>query len=337
MKLFLLKKNKLRYNRFYFAIINGLTLLIVCLLLFFNSNNALAKAPQSEQFYYANNKAISSNLANAIDNIKNQINKLNKSYMTKKQETTKEVNKTAKQDLSTYTHYYYGHLFISKTKLNLNHSKHFLQNINLLYKMGYLPFKTIYFDRQANTVTWQWDASSVPKQLIALTPNGNNSIIYKGAIMAFLHQTNIGIDSYNLHELLKEVYHHGLFKAEKTFVWVLVSQTQPQTLKAWQAGQWILETNVNTGVDNTTPDGNFIIYSRHKYYPMKGIFPITNKPYFDKKVPYVNFFNGAEAIHGFHRYAYGYPQSAGCVELPINNAKRLYKILYVGAIVTIIN
>lgn len=323
-------------KRLNFEILSGFILIIVCLPLFFNFKNALAKVSQNRYSYYSN-KVISSNLEKAIEHIKNQINEFNKSYMSNIQETRKKTNESLNQNLKAYSHYFSNNLLISKNMLNPNHSKHFLENVKLLYKMGYLPFKPISFDKQTYEVRWRWDSSFVPHQLVALLPKSDDSIIYKGAIIAFLHQTRIGIDSYNLHKLLKEVYNHGSFKAKKPFIWILVSQKQPQTLKAWQEGHWILETNVNTGVDNTTPDGNFIIYQRHKYYPMMGIFPTTKKPYFDKKVPYVNFFNGAEAIHGFRRYSYGYPQSAGCIELPISNAKRLYKMLYVGAIVTIIN
>ena len=49
------------------------------------------------------------------------------------------------------------------------------------------------------------------------------------------------------------------------------------------------------------------------------------------------FFHGGMAIHGFKRYAYGYPQSAGCVELPVKTAKEIFPYLYVGTVVTIVN
>ncbi len=37
-------------------------------------------------------------------------------------------------------------------------------------------------------------------------------------------------------------------------------------------------------------------------------------------VPWVNYFNGGDAVHGYPRASYGFPQSNGCVELPIETA-----------------
>ena len=68
---------------------------------------------------------------------------------------------------------------------------------------------------------------------------------------------------------------------------------------------------------------------------MEGTFPGTNIHYDDPDVPWVNYFHNGEAIHGFPRRHYGYPQSAGCVELPIYKAKELYPILYKYAVVTV--
>jgi hypothetical protein len=37
-------------------------------------------------------------------------------------------------------------------------------------------------------------------------------------------------------------------------------------------------------------------------------------------VYWINYFNGGDAVHGFVRASYGFPQSLGCVELPIPTA-----------------
>jgi len=78
-----------------------------------------------------------------------------------------------------------------------------------------------------------------------------------------------------------------------------------------------------------------MIYLRFRKTEMKGTFPGTHIHYDDPDVPWVNYFHGGEAIHGFPRRHYGYPQSAGCVELPIHKAKELYPILYKYAVVTV--
>jgi hypothetical protein len=212
-------------------------------------------------------------------------------------------------------------------------------NINLLYKMGYLPFYAKKVDNNTGMVIWQWNAKRVPIELALLTPKSLQNILYKSAINHFLN--DIGLNNniksrININNLLESAYNKHL-QSSKPFVWVLVNQKLPERLKVWQNGKWVIESNCNTGIDHLTFDGNFIIYARYQKFTMSGISPVNDKPYYDPNVPYVNFFNGNNAIHGFPRYAYGYPQSAGCVELPIKIAKELYHYLYIGAIVTIVN
>ena len=50
-------------------------------------------------------------------------------------------------------------------------------------------------------------------------------------------------------------------------------------------------------------------------------------------MPWVNYFNGGDAVHGYERGSYGFPQSNGCVELPIATAAEVYPMLAVGDIV----
>jgi lipoprotein-anchoring transpeptidase ErfK/SrfK len=57
--------------------------------------------------------------------------------------------------------------------------------------------------------------------------------------------------------------------------------------------------------------------------------------YNDPGVPWVSYFNGGDAVHGFLRGSYGTPQSLGCVELPIATAQRVYSKLALGDIVVV--
>ena len=50
---------------------------------------------------------------------------------------------------------------------------------------------------------------------------------------------------------------------------------------------------------------------------------------------YVSYFDGGEAVHYFPRGSYGFPQSLGCVELPLNDAKRAWPYLTYGSLVTV--
>ena len=57
--------------------------------------------------------------------------------------------------------------------------------------------------------------------------------------------------------------------------------------------------------------------------------------YSDPGIPWVSYFHGGDALHGFLRSQYGYPQSLGCVELPESTAKTAYEYLSYGSLVTV--
>ena len=76
----------------------------------------------------------------------------------------------------------------------------------------------------------------------------------------------------------------------------------------------------NTGVPGAaTQQGIFPIYVRFVATTMIGT-NVDGSHYDDPGVPWVNYFNGGDAVHGYIRPGYGYPQSNGCVELPIATA-----------------
>ena len=55
----------------------------------------------------------------------------------------------------------------------------------------------------------------------------------------------------------------------------------------------------------------------------------------DPGIPWVSYFNGGDALHGFVRGGYGYPQSDGCVEMPPANAAVVYPMTPIGTLVTV--
>jgi len=214
-----------------------------------------------------------------------------------------------------------------------------ITNINYLYKMGYLPFHVINYTQVGDDyeVTYQWDAKHVPRKLVQLSITSPHSILYRSAVLRFMRDYHIQFDPTDTQyasNVLRQAYETG-FTAVKPFVWVYVDQHIPQKVYVWQKGKYIFKSPTNTGVMHTTAVGNFMIYLRFRSTVMEGTFPGTDIHYDDPDVPWVNYFHGGEAIHGFPRRHYGYPQSAGCVELPIYKAKELYPMLYKYAVVTV--
>jgi lipoprotein-anchoring transpeptidase ErfK/SrfK len=119
------------------------------------------------------------------------------------------------------------------------------------------------------------------------------------------------------------------------YTFVTVSQRNPQSLEVHRGNRIALKSAVNTGVSGApTQNGVFAIYERFVSTTMSGTNP-DGSHYSDPGVPWVNYFNGGDAVHGFNRASYGFPQSDGCVELPPATAAVVFKMLAIGDIVIV--
>jgi peptidoglycan hydrolase-like protein with peptidoglycan-binding domain len=117
------------------------------------------------------------------------------------------------------------------------------------------------------------------------------------------------------------------------YTWVSVSEALPETLELHQGHRVVFTTPANTGVPGAeTEQGIFPIYERFVSTTMAGE-DVDGTKYDVPDVPWVNYFNGGDAVHGYPRESYGFPQSNGCVELPIEAAQHIYPMLAVGDIV----
>ncbi|WP_374693414.1 L,D-transpeptidase [Acidithiobacillus sp. AMEEHan] len=109
----------------------------------------------------------------------------------------------------------------------------------------------------------------------------------------------------------------------------------------------------------STPDGTWPVYQRLADTTMHGTFPIRVtktkylslspdqrghyhghlvywQKYVAPNVRFVNYFYDGRAIHFYPRKSYGWPQSAGCVEMPYKNAKHLFHLLHYGDLVSVV-
>ncbi len=119
------------------------------------------------------------------------------------------------------------------------------------------------------------------------------------------------------------------------YTFVTVSESIPETLEVHRGRHVVLSTPANTGVAGATTElGTFPIYARYVSTTMTGTNP-DGSHYSDPGVPWVNYFNGGDAVHGFPRPSYGTPQSNGCVELPIETAARVFPLLSIGDLVIV--
>jgi peptidoglycan hydrolase-like protein with peptidoglycan-binding domain len=119
------------------------------------------------------------------------------------------------------------------------------------------------------------------------------------------------------------------------YTFVTVTESLPETLEVHRDDHVVFSTPANTGVPGAeTAQGVFPIYSRFVSTTMTGT-DVDGTKYTVPDVPWVNYFNGGDAVHGYPRASYGFPQSNGCVELPIEAAAQVYPMLKIGDIVEV--
>jgi peptidoglycan hydrolase-like protein with peptidoglycan-binding domain len=159
----------------------------------------------------------------------------------------------------------------------------------------------------------------------------------RGAVMVFQSFNGLPAtgtpDSRTWARLLSDEAHARSDPRPYTFV--TVSERIPETLQVHEGHHLVLSSPTNTGVAGAgTEIGTFPIYARYTSTTMSGTNP-DGSHYSDPGVPWVNYFNGGDAVHGFPRPSYGTPQSNGCVELPIGTAAQVYGMLSIGDLVIV--
>ncbi len=183
------------------------------------------------------------------------------------------------------------------------------------------------------TFTWRW---SFPSALTSLWQPGAYGVMTKGAVMSF--EQVEGLDTVGrANPLLWPTLIHALLSHSNDphpYTWIQVSMQLPETLWLYSNGQVVLTNPANTGIpqDPTAP-GTYPIYERFTSNYMSGYNP--NGTYYHDLVHWINYFNGGDAVHGFVRASYGFPQSLGCVELPISVAQQVFSQVHIGTLVTI--
>ncbi len=215
----------------------------------------------------------------------------------------------------------------------------------LLAELGYLPLSftpaspltspTQEGNDQVGSFTWRW-----PNQPLALemlwTP-GTNNVITQGAVMNFESQNGLKTDGLAGPQVWTDLLADVQSGKGDALPWdyVLVSQSLPETATVYKDGVEVYSTPVNTGVAGaTTENGTWPVYVRYTVTTMSGTNP-DGSHYSDPGIPWVSYFHGGDALHGFVRSSYGFPQSDGCVEMPVANAQVVYPLTPLGTLVTV--
>src|SRR5664280_2371237 len=214
----------------------------------------------------------------------------------------------------------------------------------LLAQLGYLPVSFSpagpltapqeLAQPQEGTFTWRF---TEPASLVSLWTPGTANVVTKAAVMSFENKHNIQADG----EAGPGVWSQLLADASAgsidtdAYNYVYVSKTLPQRATVYSNGAAVYSTLANTGVPAAeTASGTFPVFEHLTVTTMSGTNPDGTK-YKDPGIPWVSYFNGGDALHGFVRGGYGYPQSVGCVEMPPANAGVVYPYTPIGTLVTV--
>jgi lipoprotein-anchoring transpeptidase ErfK/SrfK len=157
----------------------------------------------------------------------------------------------------------------------------------------------------------------------------------RGAIMAFENSNGMTADGIAGPEVWKALITAAVEGHNNTFgyTFVQVSEGSPESQSTWHNGRVVVSGPVNTGIPQApTAKGVFAVFEHAPSVTMSGTNP-DGSHYNDKGVPYVSYFNGGDALHGFLRASYGSAQSLGCVEMPYSEAAAVYPYTPIGTIV----
>jgi len=188
---------------------------------------------------------------------------------------------------------------------------------------------------------WRW---SMPARLEDLWSQGHYTVVTKGALMAFERVEGLNFAQPRANPLLwptlvSALEHHKV--DPHPYVWIDVSKTLPEHIDLWSNGKIVIHSLANTGIPEApTQDGTFPVYLRYQFHYMSGYNP--NGTYYHDPVHWIAYFNGGDAVHGFYRpLGYGFPQSLGCVELPVMGkdpvAEQVWSYDHIGTLVSVHN
>jgi peptidoglycan hydrolase-like protein with peptidoglycan-binding domain len=210
----------------------------------------------------------------------------------------------------------------------------------LLARRGYLPVmfqgsgqQPLYALSPRNgRFRWRFTA---PAELRSQWRAGEFSTITRGAVMSFEADHGLPIDGVAGRRVWVALTMHRRPPPRVPYTYVVVREASPETITIYRDGRSVFTSPANTGIPQApTALGTYPVYLRYTSTTMEGTNP-DGTHYRDTGVPWVSYFNGGDAVHGFLRGSYGSPQSLGCVELPYAAASVAYGLMNYGTLVTV--
>jgi peptidoglycan hydrolase-like protein with peptidoglycan-binding domain len=220
----------------------------------------------------------------------------------------------------------------------------------LLAQLGYLPLTwtpsgstpaagdrpaqlSAAYHAPAGTFSWQ---GRYPASLTSLWAPGAANLIDVGGIRAFESVQGLPMDGVAGPAVWRDLLRAAAKGQDNPngYSYALARKGSPETLTIWHDGHVVLHTLANTGIAAApTADGTYPVFARLPFQIMKGTNP--DGSHYADPVRNVAYFNGGDAVHYFPRASFGWPQSLGCVELPLAQSAVAYRYLTYGSLVTV--
>ena len=185
--------------------------------------------------------------------------------------------------------------------------------------------------------TFAWRYPNTPHQLEALWHEGEPNALVRGAVMKFenAHEmTTDGVAGPGVWKALLEDAIAGKQTGEP-YSYVYVHRAVPETATLWSAGRTLVKTPANSGVPGAETElGTFPVFEHIPEGTMTGTNP-DGSHYVDPGIKWISYFNGGDALHYYVRGSYGFPQSNGCIEMPLGAAAAIWPHTPIGTLVTI--
>jgi L,D-transpeptidase catalytic domain len=221
----------------------------------------------------------------------------------------------------------------------------------LLANLGYLPLR---FNTQGAipaptpasqeeaavnppTGSFEWRYGNVPAALRGFWAPGSSGVMTRGALMAFENDRGMTADGVAGPAVWKALIAAAVSGKSSSFGYTFVSVSESsQSLQLWHNGHSVLSTPVNTGIASApTATGTYPVYEHLSSGTMSGTNP-DGSHYSDPGIPWISYFNGGDALHGFTRASFGSPQSLGCVEMPPATAGQVWPYTPIGTLVHVV-
>lgn len=219
----------------------------------------------------------------------------------------------------------------------------------MLAQLGYLPLTFHYKGggpgtspaAQINAAVkppaghFTWRYANTPAALRSFWKPGGSGVMLQGAVMKFELDHGMTTDGIAGPAVWKAVINAMVHNQRNHFGYTFVSvSVAGQSLSLWHNGRTVIGgTAVNTGAAGTpTAAGTYPVFEHIPVTTMSGTNP-DGSHYSDPNIRYVSYFHGGDALHAFTRAQYGFPQSLGCVEMPLGPASQVYPYTPIGTLV----